>query len=411
MTITNKNVDIPFGSTTQFGVLKVGNGLSVDTGVVSLNTSGLITDTNLSTKVESVVGTQSTLTTTAKTLVGAVNELDSELSTLSSKVDNIDALKVLNKDVITATEDTVQTVATNYIQTEYNRAPNNNDGLIITINGDKILYIYSSYSSKWVSAGAESIDISNASYDTKGILSVKSGTGLSISNGELSLNDLSGTYLTLSTAQDVSGAKRFDSISEKVADNDYRALLTTPKTTSGNKRYLLGQEALTNGLTTNTNESVYMENNKLFSNGSEVLNLLDNQTITGKKTFGDVVFATVQKSNYMTTTNARFGAEGSAAISIGADGLQAVTGSNTAATMYLNYFGGHTFIGQNSGNYYTKVNGNLNVTKGIELLGGEDGYILLDGVLKDSAGNQVTVEQLVNTSGGGGGDGLVTIRR
>jgi hypothetical protein len=290
--------------------LKVGNGLSVDSGVVSLNTSGLITDTNLSTKVQSVVGTQSTLTTTAKTLVSAVNELDSELSTLSSKVDNIDALKVLNKDVITATEDTVQTVATNYIQTEYNRAPNNNDGLIITINGDKILYIYSSYSSKWVSAGAESIDISEASYDTKGILKVKSGTGLSISNGELSLNDLSGTYLTLSTAQDVSGAKRFDSISEKVADNDYRALLTTPKTTSGNKRYLLGQEALTNGLTTNTNESVYMENNKLFSNGSEVLNLLDNQTITGVKTFNNDIVVTGGKGlkfdnqdAYIFTTN------------------------------------------------------------------------------------------------------------
>ena len=388
LTITNKNVDIPLGSGSAFGVLKVGSGLSVDGGTVSLNTSGLITDSNLTSKVESVVGTQSTLTTTVKTLVGAVNELDTEVNALDTKVNNLNALKMLNKGVIEATEATVDTVATNYIQTNYNRAPENNDGLIITIDGDKILYIYSSHSSKWVSAGAESIDISEASYDTKGILKVKSGTGLSISNGELSLNDLSGTYVTTSTAQDISGAKRFDDAQFKVDDTTYRYALTSPAGWRTQKRYLVGVNAL-NEKFSNCSESVYMENNKLFSNGSEVLNLLDTQTITGAKTFNANVTlsndkAILTKTSSGTSVNL-IKLDSSNQIQLGEGGISliyAMTNIVPKASAEIN-------LGSTS-NKFTNM--------------------YLSGKLSDGT-NEITVEEICNKSGGSGGGSNIVFRR
>ena len=386
--IVDKNVDIPLGSSSTFGVLKVGTGLSVDGGTVSLNTSGLITDSNLTTKVESVVGTQSTLTTTAKTLVGAVNELDSELGQLDTKVNNLNALKVLNKGVIEATEETVDTVATNYIQTNYSRAPENNDGLIITIDGDKILYIYSSHSSKWVSAGAESIDISEASYGTKGILKVKSGTGLSISNGELSLNDLSGTYVTTSTAQDISGAKRFDDAQFKVDDTTYRYALTSPAGWRTQKRYLVGVNAL-NEKFSNCSESVYMENNKLFSNGSEVLNLLDNQTITGAKTFDANITLTNNKA------------------------ILTKTSSGTSVNLIkLNSSDQIQLGGSDVSLIYAMTNivpkANTEISLGSETNKFTNMY--LSGTLSDGE-NFITVEEICKKSGGSGGGSNIVFRR
>lgn len=405
--IVNKNVDIPLGSDSVFGVLKVGTGLTATNGVVSLNTSGLITDNNLSTKVESVVGTQSTLTTTAKTLVGAVNELDSELTTLSgdlsnlsNKVDNIDALKILNKDVVEATEDTVQTVATNYVQTEYSRTPNNNDGLIITLTdkeNEKILYVYSSYSSKWISAGSESVDISEGSYTEKGIVSVAQNAGIKVDLGVLSLDStyLSNNYLTISTDQTVSGKKLFVNAQQKVADSDYRSVLTTPLTTVNTKQYLLGQTNSTGDLITNTNESVYMEAGKLFSNGSEVLNLLDNQTITGVKTFNNNIkltggfglnFTDQDSIISSTTKTFRFGSS---------------TNDNSSVAVLAD---------KDETVAYFRPGVNKKFTLGSTGYMWKDLY--LSGNLSDGT-NNITVAELVElkTTGGSGGDGLITIRR
>lgn len=77
---------------------------------------------------------------------------------------DITAVQIRNKDeVINATKDTVQTVATQYIETNYGREPQNWDGLILTItdmDNDKILYIYSEVSSLWINAGINNVDLS-----------------------------------------------------------------------------------------------------------------------------------------------------------------------------------------------------------------------------------------------------------
>ena len=77
---------------------------------------------------------------------------------------NISAVQIRNKDeVINATQETVQTVATAYMVNNYGRQPQNLDGLILTItdlNNDKILYIYSAVSSLWINAGINGVDLS-----------------------------------------------------------------------------------------------------------------------------------------------------------------------------------------------------------------------------------------------------------
>lgn len=77
---------------------------------------------------------------------------------------NISAVQIRNKDeVINATQETVQTVATAYMVNNYGRQPQKWDGLILTItdmDNDKILYIYSEVSSLWINAGINSIDLS-----------------------------------------------------------------------------------------------------------------------------------------------------------------------------------------------------------------------------------------------------------
>ena len=77
---------------------------------------------------------------------------------------DITAVQIRNKDeAINATKDTVQTVATQYIETNYSREPQNWDGLILTItdmDNDKILYIYSTASNLWINAGINGVDLS-----------------------------------------------------------------------------------------------------------------------------------------------------------------------------------------------------------------------------------------------------------
>jgi hypothetical protein len=77
---------------------------------------------------------------------------------------NITAVQIRNKDeVINATQATVQTVATQYMVDNYDRQPQNWDGLILTITdmgNDKILYIYSEVSSLWINAGINNVDLS-----------------------------------------------------------------------------------------------------------------------------------------------------------------------------------------------------------------------------------------------------------
>lgn len=77
------------------------------------------------------------------------------------------------------------------------------------------------------------------------------------------------------------------------ASNRYKSLharniyATTDSTDS--KLFITGTTNLTDGMM-KANSSVYMQNGKIFSNNSESVNLADNQTITGSKTFNSATF-------------------------------------------------------------------------------------------------------------------------
>lgn len=84
---------------------------------------------------------------------------------VDTKVAEINAVQVRNKEpnlVITATANTVQAVATQYIVDNYGRQPEMNDGLFITMtdrNNDVVKYAY--FNGSWVNIGLNDIDLSN----------------------------------------------------------------------------------------------------------------------------------------------------------------------------------------------------------------------------------------------------------
>lgn len=97
---------------------------------------------------------------------------------LAQQIASITAVQIRNKsEVINSTEAEVQTTATQYIIDNYQRQPQNFDGLIITVtdkNNDKILYIYSEVSKLWINSGINDVDLSN--YYTKGEVDSKIDT-------------------------------------------------------------------------------------------------------------------------------------------------------------------------------------------------------------------------------------------
>lgn len=90
------------------------------------------------------------------------NNIENTYAT-KEELQSLSSVQIQNKnEVISATQATVQTVATQYIVTNYSRQPKNWDGLILTItdlNNDKILYIYSEVSSLWINAGINGVDL------------------------------------------------------------------------------------------------------------------------------------------------------------------------------------------------------------------------------------------------------------
>ena len=109
---------------------------------------------------------------------------------LNTKISEINAVQIRNKEpnlIITATTNTVQAVATQYIVDNYGRQPEMNDGLFITMtdkNNDVIEYAY--LNSSWINIGLNDIDLSN--YVDKTSLQTISGdkdfTGQLTKNGE-----------------------------------------------------------------------------------------------------------------------------------------------------------------------------------------------------------------------------------
>ena len=81
-----------------------------------------------------------------------------------SKISSVQIRNTAANPIITATQATVQTVATQYIVDNYSRQPIKWDGLIITVTdlqNDKILFIYSDVSNLWINAGINNIDLTN----------------------------------------------------------------------------------------------------------------------------------------------------------------------------------------------------------------------------------------------------------
>lgn len=81
-----------------------------------------------------------------------------------SKLTFIHILNTSSQLVITATSDTVQSVATKYVQDNYGRDPQQWDGLVITMtdsNNDKILYTYTKASQMWLNVGINNVDLTD----------------------------------------------------------------------------------------------------------------------------------------------------------------------------------------------------------------------------------------------------------
>lgn len=134
---------------------------------IDSNTTAISTETENRTNADTNLQTQ--ITTNKTNLTQEIADRKAADSALEQKISDITAVQIRNKsEVIESTEADVQTTATNYIQTNYSRAPKNFDGLIITITdkqNDKILYIYSEVSNLWINSGINDIDLSN--YYTK----------------------------------------------------------------------------------------------------------------------------------------------------------------------------------------------------------------------------------------------------
>ena len=176
----NKTGSIKFDKTndevtiTSSGKLKLHN---VDTPANNLDAANkeyVDTETTNRTNADEALQSQITDNATAiseneRNLTQEITDRKAADSALEQKISDITAIQIRNKsEVIESTEADVQTTATNYIQTNYSRAPQNFDGLIITITdkqNDKILYVYSEVSDLWINSGINDIDLSN--YYTK----------------------------------------------------------------------------------------------------------------------------------------------------------------------------------------------------------------------------------------------------
>lgn len=96
------------------------------------------------------------------------------------------------------------------------------------------------------------------------------------------------------------------------ADGTWGACSDTVNTTGAindttNLLYLVGAAAQNTSTVTNTNQNVYINNNKLHSNGTEVVNLSDSQALTNKTyegySLGDACEATISTSLDSTSPN------------------------------------------------------------------------------------------------------------
>lgn len=107
-------------------------------------------------------------------------------SEVDSKLNNLNYLNILNKGVVNATLATYSTVCTEYVQTNYGRAPKKWDTIIVTLtdqNDDKVKYTYSDYSKAWIDTGREGMTVSQADNTTAGIMKLYSSASAENTDG------------------------------------------------------------------------------------------------------------------------------------------------------------------------------------------------------------------------------------
>ena len=111
---------------------------------------------------------------------------------IQALIDNLNAVKILNKDdvsggVVSAATEDVSSVCTSYVQTNYSRAPEDFDGLLVTVtdnNNDIVLYVYSTASASWVDISRNiTISIANATSTTAGIAKLYNAIGTQTDGG------------------------------------------------------------------------------------------------------------------------------------------------------------------------------------------------------------------------------------
>lgn len=98
-----------------------------------------------------------------------------------------------------------------------------------------------------------------------------------------------------------------DTAKFKVGTDVYRIPLTAPAGSSTEKRYILGTSAY-NHPATMYNPNVYQQDNHIYSNASQVVNLADEQTITGIKNFDNAKFKVSEGAYSELSTVAKTGA-------------------------------------------------------------------------------------------------------
>lgn len=135
-------------------------------------------------------------------------------SEINTKLDNLNTLRILNKSsvnqgIVNATTSTIDSVCTQYVQTNYSRAPKEYDTIIVTLtdaDNDKVKYTYSEASDSWVDLGREGIKISQATSSDAGIMKLYTSVDASNTDGapsqaavKAAVDTLTGQYNTLSS--------------------------------------------------------------------------------------------------------------------------------------------------------------------------------------------------------------------
>ena len=175
-------------------IANIGPGTSDKAGLVKLfstargtATDGAPDQNSINTELVAIDGkftSQSGRLTTAEgkitTLESDMDAAEEDITELRDEISNLNTYRILNKGTINATEATVQSVCTQYVQTNYSRAPQMYDTLILTLtdkNNDKVSFMYTTVSNTWIDIGSNAIVIAQASPSEAGIAKLYGSTG------------------------------------------------------------------------------------------------------------------------------------------------------------------------------------------------------------------------------------------